>query len=229
MIHLKVNTIIYEESNRLYKITIPPSMIPTQIKERFQKQIEKINEIKRDLEKKGLSPKEIREKIKEVKQDEKNEINYLFALFLNLGQNMNLLSFRLDTDKSKYSDEDVKVEEATEMVNSFKEIKEIQLIPYSPKTKEPYKEFKKDTLEVLEDYKSKTILYEDIIVTLLRLMRTTRISSKYYQDNHTAFFNKYLKFNDKEGNIVNELFNNNVKNDKPFTAKLKNIPYYEVK
>jgi len=228
MVDLKVNTIIYEESNKLYKITIPPSVIPTQIKEKYRKQIEELNTIKKDLETKGLSSKEIREKIKEIKQDEKNEIKYLFALFLNLGENMNLLSFKLNTNKSKYLDDEVKMKEATEMINDFKEIKDIQLIPYSPK-KETYEEFKKDTLEVLEDYKSKTNLYENIVIILLRLMRTTRISSKYYQDNHTAFFNKYLKFGDKENNIINDLFNNNVMNDKPFNTKLKKIPYYVVK
>ena len=228
MVDLKVNTIIYEESNKLYKITIPPSMIPAQIKKEFQKQIEKLNEIREDLGKKGLSSKEIRDKIKEMKQDEKNDLNFLFALFLNLGENMNLLSFKLNTDKSKYFDDEIKMKEATEIVNSFKEIKEIQLIPYSPKTKETYEEFKQDTLEVLDDYKSKINLYESIIIILLRLMRTTRVSSKHYQDNHNAFFKKYLEFDDKENNIITNLYNNNVVNDKQFNTQLKNISYYKV-
>jgi hypothetical protein len=228
MVDLKVNTVIYDEPNKLFKVAIPPSIIPNHIKENYQKQIEKLNGIKKDLKKKGLSKKEIREKIKEIKQDDKNELGFLFALFLNLGNNTNLLSFKLNKNKSKYSGE-AKMKEATDIVNALKEIKEIQLLPYSSKGSKVYDDFKKDTLDVLEQYKSQISLYEDIMITLLRLMRTTRISSLYYEKNHIAFFKKYLKFTDNESNIITKLYTDNVVNDNTFNTKLEKIPYYEVK
>lgn len=228
MVDLKVNTVIYDEPNKLFKVAIPPSIIPNHIKENYQKQIEKLNGIKKDLKKKGWSKKEIREKIKEIKQDDKNELGFLFALFLNLGNNTNLLSFKLNKNKSKYSGE-AKMKEATDIVNALKEIKEIQLLPFSSKGSKVYDDFKKDTLDVLEQYKSQISLYEDIMITLLRLMRTTRISSLYYEKNHIAFFKKYLKFTDNENNIITKLYNDNVVNDNTFNTKLKKIPYYEVK
>lgn len=221
MVSLNVNT-IYLQNGMTFRITVPTEHIPDDIKEEYMKQIEKVEKYRLELKEQNLTIQEIKEKIKQFKID--NKILDIFMFFVNIGENINLIHFKLGNNKMDYLDnKEKKVSTTSEIINDFvKEfekfgLEKVTLMPFQPKSSgaELSDELKKD-------YEEKIETYEEVITMLARLMIVEKANMKKYEDNFNPFFDAFLRLDGEETNILSEKIAS-IKQDTKFINEIKEI------
>ena len=128
---LKINGIIYDDINRLFKVNIPPAMIPESIKKQAIENAKKVRGAKDDYGALGLDKNEITKRIKEFKKD--NSIESLFAVFINVKSVSTVLSFIMKQDKKKLLKDPHRSQLMEETLNELAALfnKEIFVLPVS--------------------------------------------------------------------------------------------------
>ena len=216
---IDVNTINFQGIGKkgknygICRITIPPTMIPSEMMELLHKQQKELKELGERLSKENKDPSVI----KKIKTQLKNKHKKVFALFMNLEKNSTILTFGVGESKTDFYNEDNQLQLIDDILNGVSSYfkKDVKFVLPSPSRKQPTAQ--KESIELLEEKNKDINFLNEIINKLGRLMIMNMIEFSDYKDsdNKDLGYNKYIKLNDNELEKFKEL-NNKLQADKDF-------------
>ncbi|MFX1453764.1 MAG: hypothetical protein ACFFDB_00180 [Promethearchaeota archaeon] len=164
---VNINTISYGK-NKLFKVTIPPIMIPASIRNHIISNAQNVWDTKKKYIDLGLENKEVKERLKQYKKD--NDIRDLFAVFIKIGDSRStVLSFITGHNKQDYTKNDTERRNLTS--KSINEIssqfnKEVFILK-SSNTKSTKSQV---SSEIIDNYKNTIKYLFDKLVALNTMM-----------------------------------------------------------
>lgn len=181
MVDIRINTIFYDNARGLLRITLPVMTVPEEMMRKLKENGDIIQKERDRLFSKGVTGRELTKRLKEFKVD--NSLEDLFAVFLNLDNNLNILTYRLGEDKNEYLTDLKKIQIIQETMNSITtkyKLPNPLVIPLKRKHIETEESYEKEEDEESNEINLKALILLDKLNDFMG--RATDYSDEY-EDN----------------------------------------------